>query len=99
MAAEPIDIVRTDPSAEFSTLYRYARYADKHPIRVIIPVVPGFRRAAVVAAALQFTVRLQPGQPDPTLVRDLMECLDLYLHDPTVRQPIEFFHSSLYALY
>jgi hypothetical protein len=99
MAAEPIEIVLTHPSSEFSKLYRYAQYADKHPICIVIPVVPGFRKAVVIAAALQFTVRLDPGQPDPTLLPELMECLDLYLHDRTVRHPIEFFHSSLYALY
>src|SRR5262249_9685802 len=60
---------------------------------------PGFRKAVVVAAALQFEVKLKPGQPNPAVLPELMDCLDFYLHDRTVRQPIEWFHSSLYALY
>src|SRR6266481_3648550 len=93
-----MDIVLSDPVAECPTLYRYARFLDKHPIRVCIPVVPGFRKAVVVAAALQFAVKLEMGQPNAAVLPELMACLDLYLHDRTVRQPIEFFHSFLYAL-
>src|SRR5215475_10635028 len=99
MTDEPINIVLSNPAAEFPMLYRYARFRHKHPIRVSVPVVSGFRKAVAVAAALQFTVRLDLEQPDPAVVPELIEVLDFYLHDRSVRQPIEFFHSSLFALY
>jgi hypothetical protein len=99
MADKPIEIILADPARGFAQLYNFARFVDKHPVRVTIPVVPGFKKAVVVAAALQFAVRLDVGQPDATVMQELIDSLQLYLHDRNVRQPIEFFHSSLYAIY
>jgi len=62
-----MDIVLSDPVAECPTLYRYARFLDKHPIRVCIPLVPGFRKPVVVAAALQFAVKLETPYYDHTV--------------------------------
>jgi hypothetical protein len=96
---EPLEIALQDPAKEFAELYRFARFLDKQPIRVSIPVAPGFRKAVVVASALQFAVRLIAVQPDASVIKELDDTLEFYLHDRSVRQPIEFFHTFLYALY
>jgi len=93
-----IDLVLSAPAAEFPRLYRYAKLLDNHPVRVSVPVVPGFEKAVKVAASLQFAVRLQLGQPDDALVDALARVLDGYLHHATMAQPIEYFHSLLLAL-
>ena len=95
----PIELVMSNPEKEFPLLYRHAKLLDKHPMRVCIPVTHGFDKALKVAAALQFAVKLEPGQPTPELVPDLLDALDFYLHHQSVTQPIDFFHGALYSLY
>jgi hypothetical protein len=94
----PVELVMTDPRAEFGKLYRYAKLLDKHPMRVSLPVVPGFAKAVKVAAALQLVVKLEPGQPDPAVIGEMSEVLSFFLHHGSVGQPIEFFHSLLLAM-
>ena len=95
----PIDIVLKDPAAEFALLYNYTNLLDTHPVRVSIPVVPGFSKAVKLAVSLSFAVKLDMAQPDSFLIDELTEVLDLYLHRPNVRQPIEFFHTVLLSFY
>ena len=95
----PIDIVLKDPAVEFALLYNYTNLLDTHPVRVSIPVVPGFSKAAKLAVSLSFAVKLDMAQPDSFLIEELTEVLDLYLHRPNVRQPIEFFHTVLLSFY
>ena len=95
----PVDLVMADPDAEFPLLYRHAELLDHHPVRVIIPVRPGFAKAVKVAVSLHFAVWLEPGQPDPTLIEELIEVMAFYLRQPTVAQPVEFFHSTLLGFY
>lgn len=90
-----IDVFLADPGAEFAQLYRYAKLLDNHPVRVSVPVLPGFEKAVKVAASLQFTVKLEVGQPDTGTVATLEQVLDDYLHQPTVSQPVEYFHTLL----
>ena len=95
----PIDLVMKDPVAEFAQLYNYTNLLDTHPVRVSIPVVPGFSKAAKLAVSLSFAVQLQMEQPDSVLIEELTELLDLYLHRGSVNQPIEFFHTVLLSFY
>ncbi len=95
----PIELVMADPAAEFPLLYRHVNLHDQHPVRVAIAVRPGFFSAVKVASALHFAVRLELGQPDPILIEELAAVLDFYLHQPTVAQPIEYFHSALLGFY
>lgn len=94
----PIDLALMDP-AEFPMLYRLSELPTNWPVRVSIPVRPGFARAACLAAALHFPVNLEVLQPAPLLVEELRHVLEVYLHRPSIRQPIEFFHSVLMAFY
>ena len=91
----PVDLVMADPGAEFPLLYRHADLLDHHPVRVIIPVRPGFAKAVKVAVSLQFAVWLEPGQPEPALIEELVEVMAFYLRQPSVAEPVEFFHSAL----
>ena len=93
-----IELILESPADDFARLYAYAKLLDNHPVRVLLPVEPGFEKAAKLAASLQFAVRLQVGQPTEPLVASLAGVLDDYLHRPTVGQPIEFFHSVLLGL-
>ena len=94
-----MDLVMADPAAEFPLLYRHAELLDNHPVRVFIPVQPGFAKAVRVAVSLHFTVWLEPGQPDPALIEELIEVMAFYLRQPTVTEPVEFLHSALLGFY
>lgn len=95
----PVDVVLKNPAAEFSQLYNYSTLLDTHPVRISIPVVPGFNKAAKLAVSLDFAVKLEMGQPDQSLLEEVAEVLDLYLHRTNVRQPIEFFQTVLLSFY
>jgi hypothetical protein len=95
----PIELVMTDPEVGFPLLYRHVNLLDQHPVRVVIPVEPGFAKAVKTAVALNFAVRLEPGQPTPALIEELAAVLDFYLHQPTVAQPIEYFQGALLGFY
>ncbi|NEV64331.1 hypothetical protein [Thiorhodococcus minor] len=93
-----VELVLESPADDFARLYEYAKLLDNHPVRVLLPVEPGFEKAAKLAASLQFAVRLQVGQPAVPLIESLAQVLDDYLHRPTVGQPIDYFHSVLLGL-
>lgn len=95
----PVELVMRDPVAEFPLLYRHTNLLDNHPVRVAIPVTTGFGKAVKAAVALDFAVRLEPGQPDPALIEELAAVLEFYLRQPTVTQPVEYFHSVLLGFY
>jgi hypothetical protein len=92
-----IEIMLDNPAVEFPQLYQFAKLLDNHPVRVAMPVVAGFEKAVKLALALQFSVRLEIGQPTKELLKSLEQLLDSYLHQPTVSQPIELFHNLLLA--
>jgi hypothetical protein len=94
----PIDIVMQDP-AEFPKLYRYSDLLENHPVRVSIPVAPGCYKAVKLAVSLNFAVKLVIAQPDHSLIEELAQVLDLYLHRPNVAQPVEYFHSTFLSFY
>jgi hypothetical protein len=95
----PVELMLHNPSEEYALLYRFAKLLDQHPVRVSIPVVAGFGRAVRVAASLRFAVKLEIGQIEGIVVDELLQALDLYLHQSKLTQPIEFFHSTLEAFY
>lgn len=94
-----LDLVIRNPETEFPLLYNFSKLIDRHPIRVTIPVKPGFVKAVKLALALHFAVKLDVGQPDEALIEEMSEVLDLYLHRSGVSQPVEFFHSLFVSSY
>lgn len=94
----PIEVVLTDPEAETMKLYRLCKLQRSHPVRVVIPVVPGFSKAVRVASFLYVPVKLEGTQPDPELIEELSETLDFFLHNKAVSQPIEYFSGLLTTL-
>lgn len=95
----PVELVLGDPATEYPSLYRHSNLLDHHPVSAVVPVRPGFLKAVKVAVSLDFAVRLDIGQPDPLLIEELLATLDFYLHQPSVDQPIEFFHGTLLGFY
>jgi hypothetical protein len=95
----PLDVVLSDPALEFSDLYRLVDASAVRSIRVTIRVAPGFLKAAKLAAALRLPVRILPGQPTIQELEELNELLELYLHQPMVEAPVEFFHSLLATMF
>lgn len=95
----PIEIVLKNPSVEYVELYKYSTLLDTHPVRIAVPVVPGFSKAVKAAISLNFAVKLEIEQPDLCLIEELLSVLDLYLHRSHVRQPIEFFQTMLQSFY
>jgi hypothetical protein len=93
------DLILSDPSSEFSELYKLVDACAVHDFRVTMLAQPGLLKAVRLAAALAFPVRILPGQPTAEVLTELKEVLDFYLHAPTVEAPIEFFHSLLAITY
>ena len=91
----PIEVVLADPEAETMKLYRLCRLQQSHPVRVVVPIVPGFSKAVRVASFLQLPVKLEGAQPDQALIEELSEALDFFLHNKAVSQPIEYFSGLL----
>jgi sulfatase maturation enzyme AslB (radical SAM superfamily) len=95
----PIEIILENPASDFARLYSYTNLLDTHPVRIAIPVEPGFSKAVKAAVSLNFAVKLETGQPTPELIEELEAVLDLYLHRSNVRQPVQFFQSALLSFY
>ena len=91
----PIEVVLGDPEGEVMKLYRLCMLQRTHPVRVVLPIVPGFSKAVRVASFLQLPVKLEGAQPDATLIEELSETLDFFLHNKAVSQPIEYFSGLL----
>jgi hypothetical protein len=94
-----LDLVLSDPSSEFSDLYKLVDACAVRDFRVTVLARPGLLKAVKLAAALGFPVRVLPGQPTAEVLAELKEVLDFYLHAPTVEAPVEFFHSLLAFTY
>jgi hypothetical protein len=91
-----LNLVVEEASPQFSSLYKfYGGGLERHPIRVTVMASPGFGKVVKLAGSLGFGVKIETTQPSVDLVREIMVILDYYLHNPTVSQPIEFFHSML----
>ena len=97
--AIPVELVVSDTCRDLPLLYRYAPLLADHPVRVSIPLAPGFGKVVRLAISLNFAVKLEGGQPDAPLVEDLQRIASFYLHQATVTEPIEFFHSLFLAFY
>lgn len=95
----PVEIVLTDPTVKFARLYSFTSLLDTHPVRVSIPVVAGFSKAAKLAMSLNYIVKLEFGQPDDDLIEEVESVLDLYLHRGHVQQPVEFFQTVLLSIF
>jgi hypothetical protein len=93
----PLDVVLSNPAAEFSELYRLVDVCAVREVRVTMPATPGFLKALKLAASLSLPVRVLPGQPALEVLAELTEALDFYLHGSLVEVPVEFFHSLLAA--
>jgi hypothetical protein len=95
----PIEIVLRHPAKEFTLLYDYTNLIDTHPVRVAIPVLPGFSKAVRLAVSLNFAVKLEMSQPDSFVIKELEDVLGFYLHGTNVRQPIDPFQTLLLSFY
>jgi hypothetical protein len=91
----PIEVVLKDPEAETMKLYRLAKLQRTHPVRVVIPLVPEFSKAARVASFLNLPVKLEGAQPTSELIEELSETLDFFLHNKAVSQPVDYFSGLL----
>ena len=97
--AIPVELVVSDTYRDLPLLYRYAPLLAGHPIRVSVPLAPGFGKVVKLAISLNFAVKLEGGQPDVSLLDEMQRIALLYLHQSTVSEPIEFFHSLFLAFY
>jgi len=95
----PVDLVVQNIEADLPLLYRYAPLPADRPVRVSVPVVPGFSKVVKLALSLNFAVKLEISQPEPALIEELLRVATLYLHQSTVSQPVEFIHSIFLGFY
>jgi hypothetical protein len=97
--AIPVDLVVRDPQRDLPRLYHYSPLLARHPVRVTVPVVSGFSNVVKLATSLNFAVKLEGSQPDSALVEELSRVAHSYLHQETVSEPIDYFHSLFLAFY
>jgi hypothetical protein len=97
--AVPVDLVVQNPEADLPLLYRYATMRAERPVRVTVPVVPGFSKVVKLALSLDFAVKLELSQPEPALLEELLQVTGLYLHQSTVSQPVEYIHGMFLAFF
>jgi len=95
----PVDLVVSDPCRDLPLLYRYAPLLGTHPVRVSVPLVPGIGNVVKLAVSLGFAVKVEGGQPEESLSDELQRIARFFLHQSTVSEPIEFFHSLFLAFY
>lgn len=94
----PLDLVMPAPGREFPHLYAFAPLLDRGPVRVSITVAEGMEKAVKLAASLRFSVKIIPEQPDADQVMQLIRLADFYLKNPTIEEPVEFFHSLFFSM-
>lgn len=95
----PLELLVEDVAAQYSLIYRYADLLKTRPMRVRVPVRPGFGKVVKIATAVEFAVILEAGQPDRPAVDEMMAILDTYLHQSTMSAPVEFFQGLLMAYF
>jgi hypothetical protein len=91
----PLNFVMARPQAQLPDLYKLAHLAAGLNVRVSIPSKPGFGKAVKLSASLNFAVKLEFDPYEKPPVAELSAIVDMYLHQTTVSQPIEFLHSVL----
>jgi hypothetical protein len=95
----PVDMLVQNLEVDLPLLYRYSTIPAVRPVRVSVPVVPGFSRVVKLALSLDFAVKLELSQPGPAVMEELLQVAGLYLHQSTVSQPVEYIHSMFLAFY
>jgi len=95
----PVDLVIERGLEEYPLLYEHAKLRMTRPVRVVIPLFPGFRKAVRLATSLSYSVKLDFDHADQVLGEELVETMNDYLHGCTVSTPIEYFHSMLVLFY
>jgi hypothetical protein len=95
----PVDLAVENPEADLPLLYRYSPLPANRPVRGSVPVASGFSKVVKLALSLNFAVKLEPSQPEPQLIEELLDVVELYLHGVTVSQPVEYIHSIFLAFY
>ena len=63
--AVPVDLVVQNPEVDLPLLYRYSILRAERPVRVSVPVVPGFSKVVKLALPLDFAVKLVLSKPEP----------------------------------
>ena len=91
----PLDVMVADPAREAAGLYALTSVRNGHPVRVTIVGRPGVARAARIAMALQFPVRLLVQQPPSEVLAELDGVVEQYLHGSQTSAPVEFLQSAL----
>ncbi len=95
----PVDLRILNTKAHELLLRDHSERFTHRIVRVVIPAGSGMVRSVKTAAGLGLPIKLRIGQPDGTVVEEMYEVLDYYLHDKEVSQPIEFFHSLLWTFF
>jgi hypothetical protein len=91
----PLDYRLTADNNHAAILYRLAGKLQDSDLRISLPMRSGFSKTVQLATALNFAVKLEYLTPFPGLINELRQVIDIYLHQSTVSQPIDFLHSLL----
>jgi hypothetical protein len=95
----PIDLVPEDGWREGGELLKFIALQRDHFVQVFVPLSPGVSEVAKKVASLGFPLRLQIGSLDRFPVEETLDLLRYYLHDESVKTPIEFFQSMSRIFY
>jgi len=95
----PVDLVVRNLEEDLPLLYRYTTLSADRPVRVTVPIAPGFGKVVKLALSLDFAVKLELCTQGPASTAELLQVADLYLHQSTVSRPVEYIHSIFLAFY
>jgi hypothetical protein len=92
----PIDLILPGPEA-YPQLYEWAEFGRDRPIRITVPMRPGFSRAVRLALSLDFAVKMTGHSIPDNLASETQQVLQHFLHHPAVSQPVDFLSGLLSA--
>ena len=82
-----------------SRLHPLRRAAGTHPVRVTVRAAAGMTKAVKVAEALNFSVKLDVGQPDAAVGEELLALAEYYLRGANVTRPVEPLHALFLSFF
>ena len=95
----PIELQLPEALADEGLFKHYSQTLAGHSLRVSIPASAQVYPAVSTAAKAGCPVRLEVGQPSDVVINEMLRVVDMYLHDPEIEQPVEFFHTLLLSFF
>jgi hypothetical protein len=87
----PIDLCLTESRELSGVKPEWTKLAKSHTVRLVVPVVHGFRKVMKDALQAGLRVKLEIDQPDEESVRELMDGFIFFTQELDVKEPVDLF--------